>query len=124
MSRFILQALTNLPITVYGDGKQTRSFCYITDTVTGLMSLMMSPQAKGEVVNVGNTQEVSIVELAEKVKEITKCKSTIEFHPLPKDDPKRRCPDTTKLKRLVGWKPTVCFEEGLKRTRTWFSQKP
>jgi nucleoside-diphosphate-sugar epimerase len=88
------------------------------------MSLMMSPQAKGEVVNVGNTQEVSIVELAEKVKEITKCKSTIEFHPLPKDDPKRRCPDTTKLKRLVGWKPTVCFEEGLKRTRTWFSQKP
>jgi UDP-glucuronate decarboxylase len=124
MSRFILQATTNQPITVYGDGKQTRSFCYITDTVTGLMLLTASSKAKGEVVNVGNTQEVSILELAKKVKETTKCKSTIEFHPLPKDDPKRRCPDTNKLERLVGWKPTVSFEEGLKRTVTWFSQKP
>ena len=123
MSRFILQALSNQPITVYGDGKQTRSFCYITDTVTALMLLTASSKAKGEVVNVGNTSEVTILELAEKVKETTKCKSTIEFHPLPKDDPKRRCPDTAKLKRLVGWKPTVSFEEGLKRTVTWFSQK-
>jgi len=123
MSRFILQALTNQPITVYGDGKQTRSFCYITDTVTALMLLTASSKAKGEVVNVGNTQEVSILELAKKVKEITKCKSEIEFHPLPKDDPKRRCPDTNKLERLVGWKPTVSFEEGLKGTVTWFSQK-
>jgi UDP-glucuronate decarboxylase len=124
MSRFILQALNNQPITVYGDGKQTRSFCYITDTVTALMLLTASSKAKGEVVNVGNTSEVTILELAEKVKETTKCKSTIEFHPLPKDDPKRRCPDTNKLERLVGWKPTVSFEEGLKRTVTWFSQKP
>ncbi len=123
MSRFILQALTNQPITVYGDGKQTRSFCYITDTVTALMLLTASSKAKGEVVNVGNTQEVTILELAKKVKETTKCKSTIEFHPLPKDDPKRRCPDTSKLERIVGWKPTVSFEEGLKRTVTWFSQK-
>jgi UDP-glucuronate decarboxylase len=124
MSRFILQALNNQPITVYGDGKQTRSFCYITDTVTALILLTASSKAKGEVVNVGNTQEVSILELAKKVKETTKCKSTIEFHPLPKDDPKRRCPDTSKLERIVGWKPTVSFEEGLKRTVTWFSQKP
>ena len=123
MSRFILQALTNQPITVYGDGKQTRSFCYITDTVTALMLLTASSKAKGEVVNVGNTQEVTILELAKKVKETTKCKSAIEFHPLPKDDPKRRCPDTSKLERIVGWKPTVSFEEGLKRTVTWFSQK-
>ncbi len=123
MSRFILQALTNQPITVYGDGKQTRSFCYITDTVTGLMLLMINPQAKREVVNIGNTQEVTILELAKKVKEATKCKSTIEFHSLPKDDPKRRCPDTTKLERLVGWKPNVHFEEGLKRTVAWFSLK-
>ena len=72
--------------------------------------------------NVGNTQEVTILELAKKIKEITKCKSTIEFHPLPKDDPKRRCPDTDKLWRLVGWKPNVSFEEGLKRTITWFSK--
>jgi UDP-glucuronate decarboxylase len=123
MSRFILQALSNQPITVYGDGKQTRSFCYITDTVTALMLLTASSKAKGEVVNVGNTQEVTILELAKKVKETTKCKSAIEFHPLPKDDPKRRCPDTSKLERIVGWKPTVSFEEGLKRTVTWFSQK-
>jgi UDP-glucuronate decarboxylase len=123
MSRFILQALTNEPITVYGDGKQTRSFCHITDTVTGLLLLSSNAKAKGEVVNIGNTQEVTILELAKKVKEITKCKSNIEFHPLPKDDPKRRCPDTTKLEGLVGWKPNLSFEEGLKRTIAWFSQK-
>jgi UDP-glucuronate decarboxylase len=88
------------------------------------MLLMISPKAKDEVVNVGNTQEVTILELAKKVQETTKSKSTIEFHPLPRDDPKRRCPDTAKLERLVGWKPNVRFEEGLKRTVAWFSQKP
>jgi UDP-glucuronate decarboxylase len=123
MSRFILQAQTNQPITIYGDGKQTRSFCYITDTVTGLMLLVQSREAKGEVVNVGNSQEKTILELATKIKELTKCKSSVTFHPLPKDDPKRRCPDTNKLERLVGWKPNIAFEEGLKRTITWFAQK-
>ena len=123
MSRFILQALTNQPITVYGDGKQTRSFCYITDTVTGLLLLAQSREAKGEVVNVGNSQEKTILELATKIKELTKCKSSVAFHPLPKDDPKRRCPDTNKLGRLVDWKPNITFEDGLKRTITWFSQK-
>ena len=102
MSSFISQALTNQPITVYGDGKQTRSFCYITDTVTGLMLLAVNPKAKGETVNIGNTKEVTILELAEKVKEATKCKSPIEFHPLPKDDPKRRCPDTLSYRSLSG----------------------
>jgi len=87
------------------------------------MLLMINPKAKGEVVNVGNTQEATILELAKKVKETTKCKSTIEFHPLPKDDPKRRCPDTAKLEKLVGWKPNLSFEEGLQRTIAWFSQK-
>ncbi len=123
LSRFILQALTNQPITVYGDGKQTRSFCYITDTVTGLILLAITPKAKGEVVNIGNAQEKTILELAKKIKEITKCKSEVTFHPLPKDDPKRRCPDIAKLEQLVGWKPNVGFEEGLKRTITWFTQK-
>ena len=123
MSRFILQALTNQPITVYGDGKQTRSFCYITDTVTGLLLLAQSREAKGEVVNVGNSQEKTILELATKIKELTKCKSSVTFHPLPKDDPKRRCPDTKKLERLVGWKPDIAFEDGLKRAITWFAQK-
>jgi len=122
MSRFILQASTNQPITVYGDGKQTRSFCYITDTATALILLMTTPKARGKVVNVGNTEEVTILELAKKVLEATKCKSIIEFHPLPKDDPKRRCPDTSKLEKTVGWKSNVSFAEGLKRTVTWFSQ--
>jgi UDP-glucuronate decarboxylase len=122
MSRFIMQALTEKPITVYGDGKQTRSFCYITDTVTGLLLLTLSDDAKGEVVNVGNSQEVTILELATRIKEITKCKSDLTFHPLPKDDPKRRCPDTSKLETLVGWTPQVIFDDGLKRTITWFSK--
>ena len=124
MSRFILQALTNQPITVYGDGKQTRSFCYITDTATALILLAASSKANGEVVNVGNTKEVTILELATKIKETTKCNAPITFHPLPKDDPKRRCPNTNKLEMLVGWKPNVTFDEGLKRVATWFSRKP
>jgi UDP-glucuronate decarboxylase len=115
--------LTNQPITVYGDGKQTRSFCYVTDTVTGLLLLTASEKAKGEVVNIGNAHEVTILELAKKIKEITKCKSSVTFHPLPKDDPKRRCPDTSKLEKLVGWKPNVSFEEGLERTIKWFVSK-
>jgi UDP-glucuronate decarboxylase len=123
MSRFIMQALADKPITVYGDGKQTRSFCYITDTVTGLMLLTINEKAKGEVVNVGNSQEMTILELAKKIKELTKCSSSLTFHPLPKDDPKRRCPDTGKLETLVGWKPQVRFEDGLRRTITWFSSK-
>jgi len=122
MSRFILQALTNEPITVYGNGKQTRSFCYITDTLKALMLLMVIAEAKGEVVNVGNTKEIAILELAKKVKEVTKCESTIEFHSLPKDDPKRRCPDTSKLERMIKSKTKVSTNEGLKRTITWFSQ--
>jgi UDP-glucuronate decarboxylase len=123
MSRFIMQALADDPITVYGDGKQTRSFCYVTDTITGLMLLTANEKAKGEAVNVGNAQEVTILELAKRIKEITRCKSPVTFHPLPKDDPKRRCPDTSKLQALVGWKPQVRFEDGLRRTITWFSSK-
>jgi UDP-glucuronate decarboxylase len=124
MSRFILQALTNEPITVYGDGKQTRSFCYVTDTVAGLLLLAASKKATGEVVNVGNGQELAILELANKIKEVTKCKSPVTFHPLPKDDPKRRCPDTSKLEKMVLWETSVSFDEGLKRMIMWFSHKP
>ena len=120
ISRFILQALSNQPITVYGDGKQTRSFCYIADTVKALILLSTSSKANGEVVNVGNTQEITILELAQKVKESSKSKSAIKFETLPKDDPKRRCPDITKLEKLVGWKPEISFTEGLQRTLKWF----
>jgi UDP-glucuronate decarboxylase len=123
MSRFVMQALANEPITVYGDGKQTRSFCYITDTITGLMLLANNEGAKGQVVNVGNTFEVTILELAKKIQETTKCKSEIEFHPLPKDDPKRRCPNIDRLEKLTMWKPNVNFDEGLNKTITWFLER-
>ncbi len=123
LSRFILQALTNQPITCYGDGKQTRSFCYITDTVTGLILLTANAKAKGEVVNIGNVKEVTILELAQKIKTVTKTKSEIQFHPLPKDDPKRRCPDTRKLESLVCWGPSVSLGDGLERTVKWFADK-
>ena len=122
LSRFIAQALAKQDITVYGDGKQTRSFCYISDTITGLLLLATNPNAKGEVVNVGNTQEITIHELAQKIKEITQSKSPITFQPLPRDDPKRRCPDTTKLEKIVGWKPKIELQEGLKKTITWFTK--
>ncbi|MDR0470862.1 MAG: GDP-mannose 4,6-dehydratase [Nitrososphaerota archaeon] len=122
LSRFITQALAKQDITVYGDGKQTRSFCYISDTITGLLLLATNPKAKGEVVNVGNTQEITIHELAQKIKDITQSESTITFHPLPKDDPQRRCPDTTKLEKIVGWKPKIELPEGLQKTITWFTK--
>jgi UDP-glucuronate decarboxylase len=121
MSRFITQALANKPITVYGDGRQTRSFCYITDTVMALMLLTGNDKAIGEVVNVGSSGEVTILELAEKIRALTKCKSQLTFHPLPKDDPKRRCPDTSKLQKLTAWKPKMPFAKGLERTIAWFS---
>ncbi|MDR0373383.1 MAG: SDR family oxidoreductase [Nitrososphaerota archaeon] len=122
LSRFIAQALAKQDITVYGNGKQTRSFCYISDTVTGLLLLVANSEAIGEVVNIGNTQEVTILELAQKIKEITKSESTIVFQPLPKDDPKRRCPDTSKLEKIVGWKPKIALEEGLQKTIEWFAK--
>ena len=121
MSRFIIQALSHEPITVYGDGKQTRSFCYVTDTITGLILLATCDKANSEAVNVGNSQEVTILELAQRIKALTKTPSEVVFRPLPKDDPKRRCPDTRKLGKLVEWEPKVDFEEGLKRTLAWFS---
>jgi UDP-glucuronate decarboxylase len=122
LSRFILQALTKQPITVYGDGKQTRSFCYITDTVTGLILLTENSKAKGEVVNLGNEIESTILDLAKKISEHTSHLSKIEFYPLPKDDPKRRRPQTAKLETIVGWKPNVSLEEGLEKTISWFTK--
>jgi UDP-glucuronate decarboxylase len=123
VSRFIMQALADKPITVYGDGKQTRSFCYITDTVTGLMLLTANHNARGEVVNVGNCKEVTVLELANRIRELTKSSSKLTFHPLPKDDPKRRCPDTGKIERLLAWKPKTTLDQGLKVTIEWFNKK-
>ncbi len=123
VSRFIKQALSGKPITIYGDGKQTRSFCYITDTIAGLMLLTMNEKANGEAVNIGNSHEITILQLAMKIKELTRSRSQLTFHPLPKDDPKRRCPGTSKMEKLLGWKPKVDLETGLERTTTWFQKK-
>jgi len=123
VSRFITQALTNEPITIYGDGTQTRSFCYITDTILVLLLLSANEKAKEQVVNVGNPQERTILELANKIKELSKSRSRLTFHPLPKDDPLRRCPDIGLAKRLLGWEPKISLEEGLGRTIAWFRRK-
>ena len=121
VSRFIMQALSNQPITIYGDGQQTRSFCYVTDTITGLLQVASCDELNGEPTNLGNPMELSILELANNIKKISESKSFIEFHPLPKDDPRRRCPNTEKLEKNTTWKPRISFEKGLKRTITWFS---
>lgn len=122
LSRFILQALKNEPITIYGDGQQTRSFTYVTDTVAGILKVSSSPLAKGEVFNVGNIEETKIIELAKLILEITGSKSKIVFLPPAKDDPKRRRPDISKIRNMLGWEPRVTLREGLSRTINWFKR--
>ena len=117
--KFIWQALNNKPVTVYGDGKQTRSFCYVTDQMVGLFKLLLTPGIDGEVINIGNDKETRIIDLARMIIRLTISKSKIVFKPLPPDDPRRRCPDLKKAKKLLGYKPKVSLEEGLKRTIEW-----
>ncbi|MBI2621313.1 MAG: NAD-dependent epimerase/dehydratase family protein [Candidatus Levybacteria bacterium] len=114
---FITQALEGVPITIFGDGKQTRPLCFIDDLVDGLVRLMESPQAKGEVVNLGSTDEHTVLEYAEIVKRLTNSKSEIIFsEKLPQDDPTKRRPDIEKANKLLSWEPKVSLEEGLKKT--------
>ncbi len=114
--RFITQALTNTPITVFGDGSQTRSLCYVSDTVDGLMKLMFAPNTKGEVVNIGAQEEHSVLDYAHMIKKLTKSTSTIVMsEELPADDPLRRKADITKAGTLLNWKPTISLEKGLSR---------
>ncbi|MCH7676980.1 GDP-mannose 4,6-dehydratase, partial [candidate division KSB1 bacterium] len=115
---FINQALNNKPITVYGDGKQTRSFCYIEDLINGIYNLMMSNI--NDPVNLGNPDEHTIKEIAELIKKLTKSKSNIIFKKLPIDDPHVRCPDISKAKRELGWESKVGLREGLTKTIEWF----
>jgi len=123
VSRFTAQALEEKSITIYGDGSQTRSFCYITDTLTALLQVAAFEKGDGEVVNIGNSQEIAILELANRVKTLTNCKSPLIFRPLPRDDPRRRCPDISRIENMLKWKPKVPFEQGLKRTVAWFSDR-
>ncbi|WP_448208687.1 UDP-glucuronic acid decarboxylase family protein [Azospirillum sp. sgz302134] len=120
VSNFIMQALKGEPITVYGEGQQTRSFCYVDDLIEGMMRLMDSaPEITGPI-NIGNPGEFTILELAEQVIALTGSRSTIERRPLPQDDPKQRQPDITKAKTLLGWEPTVPLRDGLERTIHYF----
>ncbi|ACI16921.1 NAD-dependent dehydratase [Coprothermobacter proteolyticus DSM 5265] len=122
VSNFIAQALKNEPLTVYGDGSQTRSFCYIDDLIEGIMSMMQTDESFSGPVNLGNPEEVTVLEVAKLVLELTCSKSEIEFRPLPQDDPKRRKPDITLARQTLGWEPTVKLKEGLITTIQYFRE--
>ena len=115
---FVYQALTGRPLTVYGDGSQTRSFCYVSDMIEGLWRLLKTGVAQP--INLGNPKEMTILELAKKVRELVGSKDEIVFKPLPADDPKVRHPDITKAKTLLGWEPNVSLEDGLRETIAYF----
>jgi len=116
VSNFVVQALRSEPLTVYGEGNQTRSFCYVDDLVEGLVRLMDTPHAVTGPINLGNPVEFTMLELAEAVLRETGSSSRIEFRPLPQDDPVRRQPDITRARQVLGWEPTTALEVGLKRT--------
>jgi UDP-glucuronate decarboxylase len=122
VSNFIVQALAGAPITVYGKGRQTRSFCFVSDLIDGIVRLMQSPADFHGPVNLGNPRECSMLELAERVIAMTRSASKIVFAPLPADDPARRCPDITLAGAMLGWRPRVGLEEGLARTIEYFER--
>jgi dTDP-glucose 4,6-dehydratase len=121
LPNFMVQALKREDITVYGDGAQTRSFCYVEDLIDGIKKLLNSDEA--EPVNLGNPEEISILDFAKEIVRLTGSKSRIVFNPLPQNDPKVRQPDITKAKRILGWEPKVSREEGLRRTLEYFKGK-
>jgi UDP-glucuronate decarboxylase len=123
VSNFIVQALAGRPLTIFGDGSQTRSFCYVDDLVDGLIALMDTPPHVTGPVNLGNPAEFTMLELAKLVLALTDSNAPIEEHPLPSDDPARRQPDITRARQLLGWQPAVPLEEGLKRTIGYFRQR-
>jgi len=120
VSNFIIQALLGRDITIYGDGSQTRSFCYVDDLVDGLIRLMQSADEVIGPINIGNPVEFSMLQLAQEVLNLTGSKSRIAHRPLPQDDPKQRQPDISKAQKLLGWKPATPLTEGLKKTITYF----
>ena len=120
VSNFILQALQNKDITIYGDGKQTRSFCYVDDLIEGMVSMMGSPDDITGPINLGNTEEYSMLSLAEMIIRLTGSSSDVVFRPLPQDDPIQRKPDITKATKILGWQPVVKVEYGLQKTIDYF----
>ena len=122
ISNFIIQALRGKPITIYGKGSQTRSFCYVTDLVEGLVLFMKTPHEVTGPINLGNPQEYSILDLAEWILKLTGSKSKIVFEPLPQDDPEKRQPDISLAKETLGWSPKVTLDEGLPKTVDYFDR--
>jgi UDP-glucuronate decarboxylase len=122
VSNFIVQALRNEPINIYGDGKQTRSFCYVSDLVAGIYKLLLLDKNPDTPINLGNPNEFTILELAKVVVKITNSKSEIVNNPLPQDDPKQRCPDISLAKSTLNWKPTIELREGIEKTADYFKQ--
>jgi len=123
VSNFIVQALKGEPITIYGEGNQTRSFCFVDDLVNGLIRLMEAPDAVTGPINLGNPVESTIRELAEKIITMTGSRSKLVNKPLPQDDPTRRKPDITQARQVLGWEPTVPLEDGLRQTISYFRQQ-
>ena len=121
VSNFIMQALSGDDITIYGDGKQTRSFCYVDDLIEGFIKLMDAPDGSSMPVNLGNPGEFTILELAEKVIKKTNSKSKLVFKDLPIDDPMQRCPDIARAKKLIDWEPKIALDDGLDKTIEYFS---
>ena len=122
VSNFIMQSLEGKPLTVYGDGSQTRSFCYVDDTVEGLIRLMASPHEVTGPINLGNPHEISVGELAERVTALVNPDSTVEYRDLPVDGPQQRQPDITRAREILGWEPTVPLDQGLAKTVDWFTE--
>jgi len=118
---FVYQALTGQPITVYGDGSQTRSFCYVSDLIEGVYRLMQSDERSP--VNIGNPQEITILEFAERIRALVGSDAPIIFKPLPQDDPRQRCPDISKARRILQWEPKVTLDQGLRATLDYFRQQ-
>ena len=120
VSNFIMQALQNEDITIYGNGKQTRAFCYVTDLIRGLIAMMESNNLTGPV-NLGNPVETTVLALAEKIITMIGSKSRVVFRPLPQDDPVQRCPDISIARKALGWEPSVALEDGLRQTIDYFA---
>ena len=123
ISNFLNQAIGGKPLTVYGDGSQTRSFCYVDDMIAGLVALMNHPKPLDGAVNLGNQDEFSIMQLAELVLSMTKSNGGITYEPLPQDDPMQRCPDISRAKKWLAWQPTITLNDGLQRTKSYFEQE-
>jgi UDP-glucuronate decarboxylase len=124
VSNFIMQALRDKNLTIYGDGSQTRAFCYVADLIEGLLAMMAAEDDVTGPINLGNPHEIPIRILAERVIALTGSRSRIECAPLPQDDPTQRCPDISRARRMLGWEPVISLDEGLRRTISYFNEQP